>query len=190
MNELIRVEVEKAKDRIKKNKSDMTVSDDRAFSYALLENYFDVHDFGDQDDNVTDGANDGGIDFLHYDDDEAKLILCQAKYTSDLSYEAIGNEPDKMNSTLENFRQGNTGSYNDRLKKALQNALDRLPDDAQDNVVFHLYTSADVDVDSALKKLNLDMHNHSICFQAKDKEKVDFSTVSCTGVFAEMLEKT
>lgn len=162
MNELIRVEVEKAKDRIKNNKSDMTVSDDRAFSYALLENYFDVHDFGDQDDNVTDGANDGGIDFLYYDDDEAKLILCQAKYTSDLSYEAIGNELDKMNSTLENFRQGNTGSYNDRLKKALQNALDRLPDDAQDNIAFHLYTSADVDVDSALKKLNNTSHKFQI----------------------------
>lgn len=158
MKELIRVEVEKAKERIKKNKSDMTISDDRAFSYALLDNFFEVHDFDDQDDYVTDGANDGGIDFLYYDDDESKLILCQAKYTTDLSYEAIGNELDKMNSTIENFRLGNTGSYNDRLKKALQNALDRLPDDAQDNIAYHLYTSADIDVDTAIKKLNNTAH--------------------------------
>lgn len=158
MNELIRVDVEKAKTAIKIRKSDLSVSDDRAFSYALLDNYFEVHDFSDQDDLVTDGSNDGGIDFLYYDEDESKVILCQAKYTAKLSYEEIGNELDKMNSTLENFKAGNTGSYNDKLKRALQNAIDRLPDDAQDNILFNLYTSANVDVAVAMEKLNKSSH--------------------------------
>lgn len=161
MNELIRVEVEKAKTKIKDRKSDLSISDDRAFSYAILDNFFEVHDFGDQDDLVTDGSNDGGIDFLYYDEDESKVVLCQAKYTSNLSYEDIGNEFDKMNSTLENFKIGNTGSYNDKLRRALQNALDRLPDDAQGNIIFNLYTIADVDVDIALKKLNNTSHKFS-----------------------------
>lgn len=162
MNELIRVEVEKARTEIKKRRSELSVSDDRAFSYVLLDNYFEVHDFVDQNDLVTDGPNDGGIDFLYYDEDETKVILCQAKYTAKLSYEEIQNELDKMNSTLENFKIGNTGSYNNKLKSALQNALDRLPDDAQDNITFNLYTSADVDVDMALKKLNSTSHKFSI----------------------------
>ena len=158
MNELIRVEVEKIKNTIKDRKSDMTVSDDRAFSYALLDNYFEVHDFGDQDDLVTDGPNDGGVDFLYYDDDESKLYLCQAKYTFDLKYEEISKELDKMNSTVTNFKIGNTGAYNDRLKKALQNAMDRLPDDGQGTIVYNLYTTANIDVDSAIKKLNNTSH--------------------------------
>ncbi|MCM1241832.1 MAG: hypothetical protein NC314_03260 [Roseburia sp.] len=111
---------------------------------------------------MTDGANDGGIDFLYYDEDESKVVLCQAKYTAKLSYEDIGNGFDKMNSTLENFKTGNTGAYNDKLKSALQNAIDRLPDDAQDNIIFNLYTSADVDVNMALKRLNNTSHKFSM----------------------------
>lgn len=162
MNELIRVEIEKNKAEIKTRKSDILISDDRAFSYVLLDNFFDVQDFGDQTDLVTDGANDGGIDFLYYDEDESRVILCQAKCTANLSYQEIGNEFDKMNSTLENFKIGNTGAYNDKLKNALQNALDRLPDDAQDNIVFNLYTTSDVDINEALKKLNNTTHKFSI----------------------------
>lgn len=162
MNELIRVEVEKVKNLVKDRKSDMTVEDDRAFSYALLDNFFEVHDFEDQDDLVTDGANDGGVDFLYYDDDESKLYLCQAKYTSTLSYEDIEKELDKIYSTVSNFKIGNTGSYNDRLKKALQNAMDRLPDDGLGTIVYNLYTTADVDVDTAIKKLNNTSHGFSV----------------------------
>lgn len=162
MNELIRVEIEKNKAEIKTRKSDILISDDRAFSYVLLDNYFEVHDFGDQTDLVTDGANDGGVDFLYYDEDESRVILCQAKCTANLSYQEIGNEFDKMNSTLENFKIGNTGAYNDKLKNALQNALDRLPDDSQDNIVFNLYTTSDVDINEALTKLNNTSHQFSV----------------------------
>lgn len=64
MKEIIKTEVEKHREEIKQNKSAMSVSDDRAFSYMLLKYFFDVNDFTDQDDCVTDGTNDGGIDFV------------------------------------------------------------------------------------------------------------------------------
>jgi hypothetical protein len=67
-----------------------------------------------------------------------------------------------MNSTIQNFKIGNTGAYNDRLKKTLQNALDRLPDDNPDNIFFHLFTTADVDVEEAIKKLNNTTHDFSV----------------------------
>lgn len=174
MKELLRTEVEKAKVEIKNRKSDLNISDDRAFSYALLLNYFDVKDFDDQDDWVTDGANDGGIDFVYFDEEESKVIVNQSKYTKTLSYEDIGKEFDKMNSTIKNFKVGNTGYYNDKLKKTLQNALDRLPEDNQDNIVFNLFTSADVDNDEAMKKLNNTTHDFSTdivsIFSLKDIE--------------------
>lgn len=64
------------------------MSDDRAFSYLLLQYVFDI-DASDQADLVTDDNNDGGIDFLYFDEDESKVIICQSKYTSSLSFEDI-----------------------------------------------------------------------------------------------------
>lgn len=90
------------------------------------------------------------------------MVICQSKYSQNLRYEDIGNELDKMNSTIQNFKIGNTGAYNDRLKKTLQNALDRLPDDNPDNIFFHLFTTADVDVEEAIKKLNNTTHDFSV----------------------------
>lgn len=66
-----------------------------------------------------------------------------------------------MYSTIENFRIGNTGPYNDRLRKALQNALDRLPDENSFNIEFYLCTTSPVDVATAFKKINNSQHDYS-----------------------------
>lgn len=153
MSELIKTAVINAKKTISEVKQSDSVSDDRAFSYALLEYYFNLTSFQDKDDLVTDGANDGGIDFLFYDDDENKLHICQSKYTSALSYEDIINELNKMSSTIANFKTGNTGSYNDRLKNALQNAIDRLPDEDADNIEYDLFTTATIDIETAINHI-------------------------------------
>ncbi len=157
MTEMIKAEIEKAKVEYNGYKNE-TISDDRAFSYVLLKNFFAVDDIGDRFDFVTDGQNDGGIDFLYFDDEESKLVLCQSKCTEDLSYQDIEVELDKINSTVVNFRNGNTGSYNDRLKKILQNAMDRLPEDNPDNIYFYLFTTAQIDVKEAFKKINNTIH--------------------------------
>ena len=41
-----------------------------------------------------------------------------------------------MYDTINNFRKSNTGSYNETLKRILQNALDCLPDDDQEIILF------------------------------------------------------
>ncbi|MCI6237955.1 MAG: AIPR family protein [Lachnospiraceae bacterium] len=134
-----------------------TISKDRAFSYMLLKIFFDT-DYQDAVECVTDGANDGGIGFVYYDEEEAKVILCQCKYTQDLDYGDIVAEIDKMYSTVKNFRIGATGSYNEKVCYALQNALDRLPDENSDNIEYDVFTIADIDPNQALRKLESTQH--------------------------------
>ena len=134
------------------------ITEDRAFSHVLLKNVFSV-DYVDQIDLVTDGANDGGIDFLYYDEEEAKVVLCQAKYTGDLSFDQVILELEKMYSTVQNFKRAHTGSYNDRVKKALQNALDRLPEDSQDSIEYNVFTTADIDIKGLERKINNTQHD-------------------------------
>ena len=125
MNELIAAEIRSIQEQIQR-RTNQSISEEMTFNHVLLQYVFGV-DSVDQDDLITDGPNDGGIDFLYYDEDEAKVILCQSKYTQSLTFNSIIAELDKMYSTLKNFRNTNTGMYNGKLRKALQNILDRLP---------------------------------------------------------------
>lgn len=159
MSEMIKSEIKRTQEEIK-NLFGKNISEDIAFSYVMLRYVFDVEAI-DQDDLVTDGTNDGGIDFLYYDEEESKVILCQSKYTSTLPFDNVIAELDKMNSTLQNFRIANTGSYNEKLKKALQNALDRLPDDSTDNIEYNLFTTAPIDVEGAIRKIDNTQHGFS-----------------------------
>lgn len=159
MREIIRCEIEKVKQYFF-NKKSFTISEDHAFSHVILKYFFDV-EYDDQSDLVTDGPNDGGIDFVYYDDEDAKVIACQSKCTINLDYNTIINELDKMCSTTTNFLQGNTGIYNNRLKLILQNSLDRLPDENTGNIEYNIFTTADIDVTAALKKISITTHTFS-----------------------------
>lgn len=159
MSEIIKSEVRKSQKDMK-DMYGIDISEDRAFNYAMLGYVFGV-DVIDQDDLVTDGSNDGGIDFIYYDEEEMKVILCQSKYTDTLSFNTIIAELDKMYSTLQNFRIANTGNYNDRLKKVLQNALDRLPEENTDNIEYNFFTTAPLDVDGAIRKIDNTQHGFS-----------------------------
>lgn len=128
-------------------------TDDKAFSHVILKYVFNV-DIIDQPDWVTDGPNDGGIDFLFFDEEETKVILCQSKFTDSLSYEQVIDELNKMHSTVQNFKKYHTGFYNEKLRKALQNALDRLPDDNPDNIEYNLFTTAPIDISALIRKIN------------------------------------
>ena len=160
MSEIINSQIEVAKAQIKAI-TGKEPSDDRAFSHVLLKHFYDV-DYDDQIDLVTDGKDDGGIDFVFYDDEENKISICQAKFTGSLSNEEIITELDKMNSTVKNFKISHTGAYNDRVKKALQNALDRLPDDNPDNIEYNLFTTSTINVNAAKNKIENTQHEFSI----------------------------
>ena len=157
MSEIIKTQITEAKDQIKTITGN-TISDDRAFSHVLLR-YIFGYEYIDQLDLVTDGTNDGGIDFLAFDDEELKLIVCQSKYTGTLSFDQIITELGKMYSTVQNFKRSHTGSYNERTRKALQNALDRLPDENADNIEYHIFTTAPLDVAGAMKKISNTQHD-------------------------------
>ena len=92
------------------------------FGYILLSSYVIILSF------------DGGIDFLYFDEDNVKLIIAQSKYTASLVYGDIKKEFDKICDTINNFRNSNTGSYNERLARTFQNDLDSLPDDEQEGL--------------------------------------------------------
>lgn len=148
---IITSEIKKAQDFFKKLTGE-DLSDDRAFSHVLLKYIFNT-DYEYQKGMVTDGSNDGGIDFVYFDEDESKVILGQSKYTTALTFESTMTELNKMSSTLANFYISNTSIYNDKLKVALQNALDSLPEDGTGNVEYNLFTTADIAIDSIMKKI-------------------------------------
>lgn len=150
MTEYILSEVKEAQDYFEKH-YDKKLSDDKAFNYVILKNVFDM-EYQDQNDSVTDGANDGGIDFVYYDEDDDRLIIGQSKYTSKLETNAIISELDKMYSTVCAFRNGSTGNYNSGLRRILQNAIDRLPDDG--SILYGVFTTASINTEAIFSKID------------------------------------
>lgn len=151
MSELINEHIKFAQQEIK-NITGTLVKPERAFSHILLKYRFDVN-YSDQIGYITDGPNDGGIDFIYYDEEDAKVVLCQSKFATTLSFDEIIADLKKMQSTVQNFKSANTGIYNEILKQALQNAIDRLPEDNTDNFEYYIFTTAPIDVHNVLKKI-------------------------------------
>ena len=131
---------------------------------------------------ITNGSNDGGIDFVYYDEESSKVILGQCKYTEKLKLNDIITELNKMSTTVENFKISNTGIYNEKLRTELQNALDRLPDGDEGNVEYNIYTISDYDESSIMNKIEVEHNTYSKDmvnvygkdeFITKKKEKVE-----------------
>lgn len=84
--------------------------------------------------NITDGANDGGIDFVFYDDENSKVIIGQNKYSKNCDVNGVVSEIDKINSTIRNFKNNNTSNYSKILKERYLNVIDRLNDENEGNI--------------------------------------------------------
>lgn len=110
---------------------------------------------------ITNGPNDGGVDFVYYDEESSKVILGQCKYTKNLKLNDIITELNKMSTTVENFKISNTGIYNEKLRAELQNALDRLPDGDEGNVEYNIYTISDYDETSIMNKIEAEHNTYS-----------------------------
>ncbi|UTY23702.1 AIPR family protein [Treponema denticola] len=140
-------------EKIKKSITN-TLPDDRIFSYVILKNFwFEQDQVSDFEDFVTDSKDDGGIDFVYFDDENQRVIIGQSKYTSSLEANTVLAEINKMSSTIENFKKGHTGNYNSKVKTILQNALDRLPDDSTENIDYYIYTSSTINEQNIYKKI-------------------------------------
>lgn len=78
MTEIINDQIAKIKEEVKKVLS-RDISDDMAFNYLILKIFYRIKNVADHI--ITDGKDDGGIDFIFYNDEDNKLILGQSKYT-------------------------------------------------------------------------------------------------------------
>ena len=155
MDPLIKAEIDKAKEQVAQDfKED--ISDDRAFSYVAVNNYFrtgELSQITDIHGMITDGANDGGIDFVYFDDDKPAVIVGQSKCVSSIQVGDIVDEVRKMRDSVAAFRSGHAGMFNKNVQRELQEALDALPDEYPDSIEYVFFTSAEVDEKSLLKKL-------------------------------------
>ena len=144
-------------------KSNKKVTDENAFEYLAMQFFcYKIKNIEpklyDIESSITNGPNDGGIDFVYYDDEESKVVLGQCKYTENMKLNDIISELNKMSSTVENFKKANTGAYNKKLKTNLQNALDRLPDESAGNVEYCIFTTSDINQNDVTNKLHAE-HN-------------------------------
>lgn len=131
------------------------LTNEQAFEIMILQYFFykekEIRNiFPNLEDHLTNGTNDGGIDLVYYDDDDEKLSLVQCKF-SDLSSDAIIDEVRKMNTTLEAFKNYDTGAYSSKLKRVLQENLDRLSDNAQ--IDYYVFYIGNLDSDNFERKL-------------------------------------
>lgn len=158
-NEIIKEELRNIQKKILiyNNKN---ISEENAFEYLALQFFcFKTNDIDEKifdiKNSITNGPNDGGIDFVFYDEEEQKVILGQCKYTENMNLNEIVSELNKMSSTVENFKKGLTGSYNQKLKNILQNALDRLTEENVGNVEYWIFTTSvfnENEVDNKIEK--------------------------------------
>ena len=70
-------------------------------------------------------------------------------------------ELNKMSTTVENFKKSNTGAYNSNVKKQLQNALDRLPDNNSGNIEYCIYTISSFNEKALDNKLQSEQNTYS-----------------------------
>lgn len=159
LNELrsIKKELEKSKKK---------VTDENVFEYLAMQFFcYKIKNIEpklyDIESSITNGPNDGGIDFVYYDDEEPKVVLGQCKYTENMKLNDIISELNKMSSTVENFKKANTGTYNKKLKTNLQNALDRLPDESAGNVEYCIFTTSDINQNDVTNKLHAENNLYS-----------------------------
>lgn len=159
-NELRQIKLE-VKEILKRD-----ISDEQAFEF-LSEELFCLKERNgynplfDIEMSITNGPNDGEVDFVYYDEESSKVILGQCKYTKNLKLNDIITELNKMSTTVENFKISNTGIYNEKLRAELQNALDRLPDGDEGNVEYNIYTISDYDETSIMNKIEAEHNTYS-----------------------------
>lgn len=169
MTQIIDDQIVQIKEEVKKTLS-LDIPDEMAFNYLLLKIIYNIKDVTDHI--VTDGKDDGGIDFIFYNDEDNKLILGQSKYTAKLSINEIINEYTKMHTTYNNFKKGQTSFYSEKLKRELQNGIDQLPDDNSGCVEFCLFTTAnnEIDTNALAAKTPDNLTDSTKLFQHKDIE--------------------
>jgi len=134
--------------------------DEMAFNFLLLQYYcyaepiitdelwFDLKKC------VTDGSNDGGMDYVYFDEDEPKIIIGQNKYSSNESIDSCVDEINKTIRTIIDFSRGSAGGYNQKVRESFQNAVDQLTDETEGNFEIVFASISDFNVQEVLRRLD------------------------------------
>lgn len=162
--ESINTELNKIKSKIlqyEEKKLDKESAFEYLSSYLFCYKNKDIEDcIRDISSGMTNGSNDGGIDFVYYDDENDKVLICQCKSTENMQLNDVVSELNKMSSTVENFKKMNSGQYNHLLKYSLQNALDRLPEGCEWNIEYTIFTLTEFDPIKLEDKIQNDQNTY------------------------------
>ena len=109
------------------------------FTINCTDMFYYKYNIGEVDivNGFTDGANDGGIDFIYSDNDT--LYLIQGKSSESISTEDIKNLFSKMVDTINDFEDKQYDKYSALLKQTYLNAYDDLTDEK--NIELVLFTN-------------------------------------------------
>lgn len=156
MEEVLKSEISKIKELVEMKKD--LISDEMAFNFLILQYFcYNSKNFHDNiifiNDNITDEKNDGGIDFVYFDEDESKIIIGQNKYTYNINNNDVVAELRKIFDTIKNFNKGRIGSYNDKLKRNLIEALDRLGEENDGNIEIYFSSLKDINSEIIFNKI-------------------------------------
>lgn len=135
-----------------------TVTKEYAFNvinlhYLALRSNDINKNFESLDDFIPDGANDGGIDFVYFDEDNSKVYIGQSKYSKNIDTNEFVEEFRKILDTLKDFNESNTGKYNSNVKRLLQNALDRLTEESEGNIEIIFASLNDLDDEKCRQRI-------------------------------------
>jgi hypothetical protein len=144
-----------------KNTLGKDITEEYAFNYLTLWYFFvsqhnntELPNYLELSSMVVDGANDGGVDYVFYDEEKQKIILAQSKFTKDIDYRTIITELRSMVNTFKNFIEHKSEHYNPELRRELREAIDRLPDDSVKDVEYIVFTMSDIDESTLLTKID------------------------------------
>lgn len=132
------------------------ISDEFLYTISCVDYFYYNKNIGAVDikDGFTDGSNDGGIDFIHSDDE--KIYLIQGKSQNDLSYNDIRDAFTKIRETFLNLKSHNFSNYNDRVKQSFLNIFDSFS--TEPNIEFVIFTNTQItdDIQKKVDDLTLD----------------------------------
>lgn len=148
------------------------LTDEYLFTIFCVDAFYYKQNIGSSDIKTcfTDGANDGGIDYIYSDGDT--MYLVQGKSSSSLSKEDIKNLFYKIADTIECFRNDTYSSFSDQLKTVYMNSYDGLSDEKNIEIVLFTNTHIDSDIRSEIQKWSLDPKLNSYKVTVYDEDDI------------------
>lgn len=157
--------------KVSTNIDNKAITNERAFTYwvgqLLILNKRELSDtdYGlIRDSYYVDGANDGGIDLIAYDENNQRIKVIQTKYSSNINKTTAVSELRKTLHTISSFLDSKTSAFSDTLKRKFTTEMDQVPEDFDPNFdIYFVSLSDSLQIDRVKDELDSDIQsfNHS-----------------------------